>query len=121
MYKFEWIAGLFQAIDARDVEAFCGYLSEDAVFRFGNAPAVQGREAIREAVGGFFGAIAGLRHTVAESWMTEEAVICHGSVTYTRHDGSELTVPFADIFKMEGELIHDYLIYIDASALFAQG
>ena len=55
--------GLFAAIDAKDAASFVSYLTEDAVFRFGSAPAVQGREAIREAVDGFFAPIAGCRHT----------------------------------------------------------
>jgi hypothetical protein len=37
---------------------------------------------------------------------------------YTRHDGSALSVPFADVFKMRGELAREYLIYVDASRLY---
>ena len=54
------IGGLFAAIDAQDGAAFVGYLTDDAVFRFGSAPAVQGRSAVRAAVEGFFDSIAGL-------------------------------------------------------------
>jgi TRAP-type uncharacterized transport system substrate-binding protein len=45
-------------------------------------------------------------------------VICHGTVTYTRHDASTLTVPFANIFRTRDDLIDEYLIYVDASALY---
>ena len=47
-------ARLFAAIDARDADAFAAFLAEDGEFRFGNAPAVRGRAAIRAAVAGFF-------------------------------------------------------------------
>jgi hypothetical protein len=40
-------------------------------------------------------------------------------VTYTRHDGSILTVPFADVFLMAGDKVRDYRVYMDASALYA--
>jgi hypothetical protein len=48
----------------------------------------------------------------------DDALVCHGTVTYTRHDSSTLTVPFANIFKVHGELIDEYLIFIDVSQLY---
>jgi len=39
-------------------------------------------------------------------------------VTYTRHDGSVLTVPFANVFEMRGDKIAAYRIYVDNSLLF---
>ncbi len=114
-----WVAGVFAAIDAKDAAAFASYLTADAVFRFGNMPGVQGREAIEAAVGGFFQSIAALRHELAEVWTGPGVVVSHGTVCYTRHDGSQLTVPFADIFRCEGEKVRDYLIFIDTSQLYA--
>lgn len=120
MNTAQWLNDLFSSIDAGDSDKFSEFLAEDAQFRFANAPAVEGRAAIREAVAGFFGAIRSLSHTLEEHWAQGESVICRGTVNYVRHDGSELNVPFANIFRMEGGLIRDYLIYVDASALFAQ-
>ena len=40
-----------------------------------------------------------------------------GQVTYTRHDGSQLSVPFANIFKLRDNLIEEYRIFGDFSAL----
>ncbi len=113
------LSALFQAIDSSDAAAFAEHLDEQAVFRFGNAPPVIGRAAIREAVAAFFGAVRSLSHRVEESWSAGDAVICRGDVTYTRHDGSSLTLPFANIFKLRGGLIGEYLIYADISPLFA--
>lgn len=115
----DWLPGLFEAIDRQDAEAFADYLAPGVNFRFGNAPAVQGRAAAQEVVAGFFGAIAGLRHELEEGWSSGDAVICRGNVTYTRLDGSQLRVPFANILKLSVGKISDYLIYVDASALFA--
>lgn len=113
-----WVSGLFSAIDRQDADAFAGFLAEDAVFHFGNLPAVEGRGAIRDFVAGFFQSIRAVSHTVIESWHAGDAVICRGEVAYTRHDGSTLTVPFANILKLAGERVRDYLIYVDASALY---
>jgi ketosteroid isomerase-like protein len=114
-----FVVPLFQAIDAMDANAFVSFLSQDAAFRFGNGPEVRGREAIREAVAGFFGTIAGLEHRLLGTWAHPDTVICRGEVTYTRKDGSDVTLPFADIFGVrEGEIRH-YQIYMDLSPLFS--
>ena len=43
-----------------------------------------------------------------------------GRVTYTRHDDSTLQVPFSVILKMQGDLIDEYLIFVDTSELYKQ-
>lgn len=117
----DWIATLFAAIDRQDAEAFAAFLAEDARLAFGNLPTVAGRAAIRDFVAGFFSSIRALVHVVPDAWQADDAVICRGEVTYTRHDGSTLTVPFANVFRMEGDKVRDYRIYMDASALYPAG
>ena len=112
------IGGLFAAIDAQDSAAFVSYLTDGAVFRFGSAPAVQGREAIQAAVGGFFASIAGLSHRIDRTVRDGDTLVCEGEVTYRRHDGTELTLPFADVFEYDGGLISHYKIYMDIAALY---
>ena len=110
---------LFAAIDRGDADAFAAFFAPDGEFRFANAPAVVGRAAVRAAVAGFFGAIRGCRHRLLRSWAAPGAVACEGEVTYTRHDGTQLTVPFANVFVLRGGEIASYRIYIDNGALFA--
>ena len=112
--------GLFASIDANDAAAFVGYLTDDAVFRFGSAPPVQGRAAIQAAVDGFFGTIAGCSHDVQTVLSSGSTQVCEGEVTYRRQDGSEITLPFTDVFEYEGELVARYKIYMDISPLYAQ-
>lgn len=114
----EWLPGLFASIDAKDTERFLGFLTENATFRFGSAPAACGREAIAQAVGAFFDSIAGLSHTITNVWTGPGTVMCEGEVCYTRHDGKQVTVPFADAFDMQGDKISGYRIYIDMAPLY---
>ena len=111
--------GMFTAIDTKDTEAFVAYLTDDAVFRFGSAPAVHGRVAIRDAVDTFFGTIAGSTHKVHNIIEKGATKVCEGEVTYYRLDGSEITLPFTDVFEYDGELIAHYKIYIDIGPLYA--
>lgn len=113
-----WVEPLFRSVDERDADAFVSFLADGVSFRFGNAPAVEGKAAVGEVVRGFFDSIAALSHRLVDTWQHEDRVICHGTVTYTRHDASTLTVPFANIFRTRDDLIDEYLIYVDASALY---
>ena len=117
----EDIQSLFNAIDAFDTKSFASYLDEEAHFKFGNMPVVKGKVAIFEFVAGFFQAIKGIRHTNLESWELEGIRFVNGTVSYTRLDGSTLTVNFSNTFKLKDNKIKGYLIFIDNSELFKAG
>jgi ketosteroid isomerase-like protein len=119
MNDANWMKRLFAAIDGKDADAFVGFLTEDALFAFGNLPPVPGKAAIREMLVGFFGSIRALRHEVTDAWTLPDVFVAIGQVTYTRHDGSALSVPFADVLRMKKGLVREYLIYVDASRLYA--
>jgi len=118
MKQADWVRQLFKTIDDMDADGFAAFLADDVSFRFGNANPVIGKNAVREAVGGFFLSIKGLHHDVERAWDEEDAVLCHGNVTYTRHDSSTLRVPFADILSVRENLITEYLIFMDISELY---
>jgi len=115
----EKIIKLFESIDEMDTDKFASFLTEDARFRFGNTPDVVGKSAIKEAVAGFFTTIKGISHRHLNIWEVTGTVVYQGEVTYTRHDDSSLTLPFVNVYGMKGDLIKDYLIYIDINPLYA--
>lgn len=112
------VAQLFQSIDNRDIDAFLAFLSADVLFRFGNAQPVKGKDGVRTAVNGFFESVKALRHELIGTWQKDDVTICHGMVTYTRHDSTTLRVPFANILKLDAGSIKEYLIYVDISGLY---
>ena len=114
-----WWQRVFAVIDARDAAGFVALLTPDAQFRFGNAPTVVGAEAIGAAVSSFFAAIAECRHRLIRTWSGSSGVACEGEVTYIRHNGMTVTVPFANVFELRGTLIAVYRIFIDNSPLFS--
>ena len=111
---------LFAAIDAMDAESFVSFLGEDCTFRFGSSPSVTGREGIRASVEDFFSMFATLRHDLRRVITDDNGTVCEGEVTYTRHDGSQITLPFCNVFQTESGLISVYRIYIDMSPMFAE-
>lgn len=114
-----WVAPLFGAIDAKNTTSFLEFLSEDASFRFGNGEPITGRSNIKAAVEAFFASIRSSRHDVKSTWSTPQASACHGTVTYTRHDGGTVTLPFANaMYHQDDGKINDYLIHIDIAPLY---
>jgi ketosteroid isomerase-like protein len=118
LFDPSWWNRLFAAIDSADAPGFVEFLTPDARFRFGNGADVIGGDAITAAVTGFFSAIRSSKHSLLASWGTNTSAGCEGEVTYTRHDGSVVTYPFANVFRLRGEKISSYHIYIDISTLF---
>lgn len=110
---------LFASIDAKDIDSFLTCLSDDAVFRFANAEPHIGKSDIGGAVEGFLASIAASTHTVRRVWEDPESIACHGDVTYTRHDGSAITLPFANVMYLndDGNKIREYLVHIDTTLL----
>jgi len=109
---------LFGAIDSRSTDEFLACIAPEASFRFGSAPEVEGHDGIRTAVEGFFRSIAALSHRVDRAIADGETLVCEGEVTYTRRDGSEVTLPFANILDLADGLISRYRIYIDIAPLY---
>jgi limonene-1,2-epoxide hydrolase len=114
-----WVNALLASVDAKDTARFLGFLTPLARFRFANMPVARGQAEVRAAVDGFFAAIVSCRHSIRLVIESPGHVVCEGDVTYRRHDGGVVTLPFVNVFDMSSELIDDYRIYIDAAPLFA--
>lgn len=110
---------LFGAVDAMDAQGFSRYFTDDARFRFGNAPTLTGRAAIASSIKDFFSGLQGLRHEINDVWEQDDVVVSEVEVTYTRKDGSEVHLPAATIARCKDDLMRDYRIYMDVNPLFA--
>jgi ketosteroid isomerase-like protein len=114
---------LFDDIDSMDADRYAAHLAEDVVMRFGNAEPVHGRQAVRDTWASFCTGIAGVSHDLIDQWEEGPATIAESNVTYTRNDGSTVTVPVVTIYRSNRDdgLIDDYRIFIDLAPLFAEG
>jgi uncharacterized cupin superfamily protein len=118
MRNREWWAALCDAIDNKDTRRFLSYLADDCEFRFANGPSAVGHAAIGAAVDGFWASIGGSRHAIHHCWSDEQSAVCEGTCTYTRHDGSTITLPFVDVLHFRGDLAERYYIYMDVGPLY---
>jgi ketosteroid isomerase-like protein len=110
---------VFADVDRMDAKAFASYLAEDCLLRFANADEVVGRDAIEEAIAGFFSTIKGLSHHIVEQWEVDDTTIVQLEATYTRMDDRRVTLPAVTIYRRGGDLIDEYRIYIDLAPIYA--
>lgn len=108
-----WLERLFAVVDSKNAAEFAEYFVEEGRFVYGSRTLVEGKQAIRDYVAGFFASLVGIHHTVFDAWLIDDRIFVELEVTYELKDGRRLTLPAFDLFKMEGELIKDYLIYLD--------
>ena len=113
------VAQTFADIDAFDPDKFVAHLTDDVVFRFGNADPAVGKAAVKEAVTGFFSSIDGLTHHILNVFDAGEVAIAQIDVEYVRKDGKHVTVPNADILVFDGDLVSNWQIYIDVAPVYA--
>ena len=105
---------MFADIDRMDAHAFSSYLAPDAVMRIGNGQPVHGRERCRAEMIAFYDRIRGLQHELIDQWEHGAATIAEWSVTFTRPDGTPITVPMVTIYRTdEQDLVSDYRVYAD--------
>lgn len=109
---------VFAAVDAMDAAALTACMTPDAVFRFSNHPPVAGHDNIRPFLEGFFASIKAISHSQLEVFELPGVLITNGVVTYTRHNGTRYQCYFSNTFKMAGNLIAEYLIFVDNSKLY---
>jgi ketosteroid isomerase-like protein len=110
---------LFSDIDSMEPERFTAHLAEDVTMRFGNADPIHGRDAVRDVWAGFCEGLDGVSHERLRRWESHEGSVAEANVTYTKKDGSTVTVPVATIWRESDGGIVDYRIFIDLAPLFA--
>src|SRR5690606_764599 len=97
-YLFD-IDSFLQALDAKDIEAYCRFYRSDAWFTFGNRSTIRGTKKIRAEVEQLLRAVDSLKHEVYESWKVNDAVIFYGKVAYTKKNNVTETLPYSVIVK----------------------
>jgi ketosteroid isomerase-like protein len=109
-----WIVDLYALVDSAQVDRYLDeYYADDARLRFASGPVVQGKPAIREALGHGHAA-HDMAHTFRNVWQQGDTTVIEFDVRYTFRDGNVLdTQSLAILERGEDGLIHDMRVYID--------
>jgi len=113
-------AKVFTIVDTADAVGFSQLFAPNARLIFGNAEPMVGPDAIAAGIGAFFNSILALRHEVVAEWNVGPDTITTLRVTYTRLDGTAVTIPTASIWSVGSDgLIEHYQVFFDITPLFA--
>ncbi|WP_028924519.1 nuclear transport factor 2 family protein [Pseudonocardia acaciae] len=110
----------FKAVDSRDAAAVAGFFAADGRMTFGNNEPLVGPAAVEQVIAGVFAAVAGIEHRILRDWYPGDDTLTEADVTFTKHDGSQVTVPAAVHWHATPNgKIDDMRVYIDLAPVFA--
>jgi ketosteroid isomerase-like protein len=115
----DWIEEYFADVDAMRLDEFIDRHTDDAVVIVNNNPQAEGKEQIREAIGGFWQMIDGLNHDVISRYEDGDTVVLESDVHYTRKDGQVVTVKTASVLHRDGDKVDRLAFYNDPSPIFS--
>ncbi|MGV1049683.1 MAG: nuclear transport factor 2 family protein [Solirubrobacterales bacterium] len=115
----DWIQDYFADVDAMRLDEFVDRHTDDAVVSFNDNPPAEGKEQIRETIGGFWQMIDGLSHEIKSRYEDGDTVVLESDVHYTRKDGQEVTVKTASVLHRDGDKVDRLTFYNDPSPIFA--
>jgi limonene-1,2-epoxide hydrolase len=110
---------IFATADQLKLDEWIVYFVEDARFQFGNAKPITGHDAIRSTMAQFFSAIKAMHHDFDGMYQQDDVVIAEANVMFTRLDDKVVHIPAVTIFRMQGNLIQDFRLYMDVTPVFA--
>lgn len=117
----EWVESTYEALDAKDVDAFVAQLTPGAEVRFGNGEPVKGRVAIRDAFNEFFNAVDAVSHAFTSQLRVDNTLIVEQMVTFARPDGHAVLLPAVTVFELTDGKAERMQTYIDVSPFFQSG
>ena len=120
MSNIDTIKYLIKLFEAMKVDELLIYFTDDAEYCFANYPAAIGKEVIEATIKASpLGQIKPIAFNIEYIQGKDDVVICELEVSYTRPDGSALTLPCLDVFRMAGDKIRSMRVYMDPSPLLA--
>ena len=115
----EWVADFFRLADTLDLDRNMMIFANDVEVRIANQPPVHGFEAVREMFAGFWSHITEMSHKSELTLVSEDSAVQISVVTYTRLDGSKVSMPVASHLRRKaGGKIDRLWIFIDIGPLF---
>ena len=112
------VRAVFAAGDRGDVAELLTLLTDDVLRVSGNADPVVGKEAVQAGSRKFLSAMKAVEHEIHEIWHAAEdkdVLIARATVHYTKYDGTIVSLPSCNVFRMRGDLVAEYRIYMDAT------
>ena len=122
---WDWYQRYLTALDAYDVDAYASHLSPEVVVRFNNDTPLEGIDAVREGLGGFWGSVTAmgyrLLHEPLNVYGDDRRFVLEALNHYDSSDGRRVTVrATAWTDRDDDGRVVSVRIYQDLSALYGR-
>ncbi|MEH2239203.1 Nif11-like leader peptide family RiPP precursor [Nostoc sp.] len=114
----DMVKRLFSRGEAFDSEGFITFFSDTPVYHFGNFEVCLDKESIKKSADNFFSKISAVYHEIKMMWEEGDVVFVEMDVLYWRKDGSMVSLPCTDIFRIEGDKFSELRIFMDVNPVF---
>jgi limonene-1,2-epoxide hydrolase/alkylhydroperoxidase/carboxymuconolactone decarboxylase family protein YurZ/catechol 2,3-dioxygenase-like lactoylglutathione lyase family enzyme len=109
---------LFSRGEAFDSEGFVTFFTDNPVYQFGNFDVCLDKQSIKQSADNFFSQIDAVYHEIKMMQELGNIVFVEMDVTYWRKDGSIISLPCCDIFRVEGDKFSELRIFMDVNPVF---
>ena len=107
------VSAMCAAVDAGDAAAFATWFSDDASYRFANAPALSGRDSVEAATAGACDALPWVRHTVDQVAHVGDQLFCRFTISTADPEGRQVDLPCVTVIWIADGQIVDYRVHLD--------
>ncbi len=109
---------LFSRGEAFDSEGFITFFTDTPLYQFGNFDCCLDKATIKKSADAFFSQIDAVYHEIKMMWEVGDTVFVEMDVLYWRKDGSMVSLPCFDIFRVEGDKFSELRIFMDVNPVF---
>jgi ketosteroid isomerase-like protein len=117
----DWITDYYADVDGMRLQSYLDRHTDDAEVVFGNNPPAVGKQAIGEAIGGFWSMIGGLRHERRNLWFVDDGrtAVFEALLHYTTKGGAGVDLPCVSVLdRAEDGRVSSLRVHIDLAPLF---
>ena len=118
--NIEWIRNYFKIVDTLDADVIVTHFTDGGKFRFSNQSPAVGKQAVRDGLAQFFETIQAMHHENTGLWLGEDgnSAVWEADVTYTRKNGTQVTLPCVSILRSRNDQIYDFRMNMDISPVY---
>lgn len=118
----QWAAEFFAAVDSRDGDRVCCYMTDDVRFQMANLPASHGVDALRSSFAAGARQTSSMTHTIdgvwSGSWERGQVIAVEARVRYGLPNGAFVEAGATSTLRLVADKVADYRIFMDPSAVF---
>ena len=117
---YDWYLDYLDALDAKDVDRYGGFLADTVVLQQNNQDPVSGKDTVLEGLAAYWQSFGALEHDLLNIYGSDDAFVLEALNHYTRADGAPVTlraVAFTD--RDDDGKVTSVRFYTDTGPLFA--